>query len=60
MRKSDFDRKCKELQANVKMRRFFEKKFWEGMSVEEIYPDSAKRRLWFTPVHSTTNDSSSQ
>ena len=31
MRKSDFDRKSKELQANVKMRRFFEKKFWEGM-----------------------------
>ena len=32
----------------------------ERMSVEEIYPDSAKRRLWFTPVHSTTNDCSSQ
>ena len=42
MTKSDFDKKCAELHVKAKLRKFQEKKFWEGLSMEEI--DSITRK----------------
>lgn len=41
LRKDDFDRKCQELHIEIKMHRFYEKKFWENRSMKELGIDSA-------------------
>ena len=44
MRKSEFERKCKELHVKAKMQHFHEKKFREGTGMEDIDQDSTERK----------------
>lgn len=42
MKKPNFDRRCEELHVKAKMRKFYEEKFWEGMSIEHL--DSTEKK----------------
>ena len=60
MRKSEFDRKCEALHVKAKMRHFHEKKFWEGMSMEDIDPDSTQRKIMDAARDTVTKGNSAQ